>query len=184
MLICSLTKILPSTRPNNGADVLLLAVQSDRFIEELQAPFKPTSTDDAYASLTVMKLRQLARELVKHAKELKASLATTYRYKETNGSSSRSRASESAEAHHRNIDEGQLAIETISGVTRYRNDLLGLARRQIGNLLRPLAVEPATARFSEGIGDHARSGSGQPSSEDTDMGTDEVGGDATKGPAP
>ena len=65
-----------------------------RFIEELQALFALTSNDDAHASLeaVVMKLKQLAHELDKHARELKAASARTKRYEETDGSSSRSRA--------------------------------------------------------------------------------------------
>ena len=66
----------------------------DRFIEVLQALFALTSNDSAHASLEaiVMKLKQSARGLDKHARELKAASAKTKRYEETDSSSSRSRA--------------------------------------------------------------------------------------------
>ena len=80
----------------------------DHFIEALQALFALTSINDAYASLeaVVMTLKQLARKRVKHTKELKAASARTKRYKETDGSSSWSRASGSGEAHYRSIGAG------------------------------------------------------------------------------
>ena len=78
----------------NGGRMMIASSQ------ELQALFAPISIDDVYASLeaVVMKLKKLACELVKRAKELKAASAMTEQYDETDGSDRPRRGKDEAKA--------------------------------------------------------------------------------------